>query len=168
GECRVRIAPHLPAHWDSVQVEQIEAGCGRVGFSVRRNATHYRIQVTRASGDRPVALELAPALPLGATVTAVRVNGSPAQFDVETSAYDVHATVAATLDSTLVVDLDVRGGLEVVPPAHRPAIGAPPSGLRVLDVRRDGNVMVVEIEGRAGMDYLLTLRGGDRVVSAEG
>ena len=168
GECRVRIAPHLPAHWDSVQVEQIEAGCGRVGFSVQRNATHYRIQVTRASGDRPVALELAPALPLGATVTAVRVNGSPAQFDVETSAYDVHATVAATLESTLVVDLDVRGGLEVVPPAHRPAIGAPPSGLRIVDVRRDGNVMVVEVEGRAGMDYLLTLRGGDRVVSAEG
>jgi hypothetical protein len=168
GECRVRFAPHLPAHWDSVVVGGVAAGCGRVGFRIDRSATRYRIEAVRAAGEGAVALELAPALPLGATVTGVRVNGEAAPHVAEASAYDVHAAVTASLDSSLVVEFDLRGGLEIVPPAHRPGIGEESAGLRVVDVRRQGDEMLIDVEGRADTEYLLALRGNDRVAAVAG
>jgi glycogen debranching enzyme len=174
GECLVRIAPHLPAHWDTVSVGSVEAGCGRIAFRIERSTTQYRIEVSREegavgqTGERPVAVELAPAFPRGATVTGVRVNGATAAFETLQSAYDLHATVRASLGSSLVAEFDRRGGIEVVPPAHRPEIGQAPSGLRVVDVRHEGTEMLIDYEGLAGRDYALELRGDDTVVAVDG
>jgi glycogen debranching enzyme len=168
GECRVRFAPHLPAHWDSVSVRGVHSGCGRVQFRVVRSTTRYRIEIERETSGTPITLELAPALASGTTVAGARVNGVAAAYEVEETAHDVHPSITTSLDAPLVVEFDLRGGLEVVPPAHRPQQGAAPAGLRVIDVRRRADQLVIDVEGRASSEYVLALRGDDRVLAVEG
>jgi hypothetical protein len=146
----------------------VHSGCGRVQFRVVRSTTRYRIEIERETSGTPITLELAPALASGTTVTGARVNGVAAAYEVEETAHDVHPSITTSLDAPLVVEFDLRGGLEVVPPAHRPQQGAAPAGLRVIDVRRRADQLVIDVEGRASSEYVLALRGDDRVLAVEG
>ena len=55
--------------------------------------------------------------------------------------------------------IEYAGGLDVVAPAPDVQPGDPPTGLRVLDFRRDGADYVLELEGLGSRTYDLELRG---------
>ncbi len=171
----VAIEPHLPAHWDSLTVENVRVGSDRLDVAIRRDAELYTLDVRRTTDARlkarapaTLAVRIAPALPLGARVARVTVNGRDAAVHVEASAHDVHPLVELELEDEALVEIEFRGGVEVVPPEERLRLGQPSQGLRILDFRREGRDFVLLLEGIAGRGYPLELRTPERIRGLRG
>ncbi len=174
---RIRIAPHLPPDWDSVAVDNVPVGTARVSFVVRRRNGEIALELRQSDrAAAPLALEFAPALPLGAILTSD--SASSRQGD-EVFSYpivmhrtpgDIHAAVKVAAATSLTLRLRYRGGWSIVPPVMPPAIGARSSAPRVLSERLDGTRYVVALEGLAGTSYTFRVNrptpdGGTRDVT---
>lgn len=159
-EARATLAPHLPAEWDSVAVENLSVGASKVRATIVKRPGVYRLHLERTGDSRPLTLTISSALPLGATVEAVTVDGTAARYTTEETAHDVHATVEVPLSSSAMVEFRSHGGLEVVAPREQVRVGDASHGMRVLDFRRDGNAYVVEVEGLSGSTHELELIAG--------
>ena len=70
---RATLAPQLPAHWDSLVVENLAVGESRLGVTFERKAGGLRLHL-RPSG-KALRLELRPLLPPGARELRVRLDG---------------------------------------------------------------------------------------------
>jgi hypothetical protein len=149
---RVTLAPHLPPEWDSVRVENVPVGRGRVSITLRRGAGRVAAEVARVGREAaPLELVFSPALPLGARVAAGAT--------VDTTAGDVHATVRGTLGiGTTRLEVAFDGGWSIIPPAAHPAIGDRSSAVRVLRERLVNGRYTVTLEGLAGQTYRFQLR----------
>ena len=157
---RVTLAPHLPPEWDSVRVENVPVGQGRVSVTVRRAAGRIVAEVSRAgAASTPLELVFSPALPLGA-----RATGAGVVTDVTPG--DVHATVRGTLGGGATrLEVPFTGGWSIIPPPARPAIGDRSSAVRVLSERLAGERYTVALEGLAGRTYRVRVRA-PRVAAA--
>ena len=148
SQCRVTLAPQLPADWDHVLARRLESGCGKIDADIRRDAGRVMIAVRRATrGARAVHLRLAPALPLGAAITAVSVNGRSVAARTLATPHDVAPEVEADLADSVLLEVRYRGGAELVPQQTRPRIGDAAVGLRLLDWRLEQGRYVATIEG---------------------
>ena len=156
----VTVAPHLPPEWDSVAVSGFPVGTDRLDLAVVRRPGVYTLSLTRAGpAGASLLVHASPALPLGATVRRVSVDGREVPVRVENTPHDVHALADVPLTGSAQVVVDYAGGFEVIAPSPRVQPGDAPTGLRVLDFRRDGAEYVLEVEGLAGATYELGLRG---------
>ncbi|WP_148306434.1 amylo-alpha-1,6-glucosidase [Gemmatirosa kalamazoonensis] len=153
---RLTVAPHLPAEWDSVRVENVPVGQSRVTVAIRRAAGRLTASFTK-EGGAPLAVTFSPALPLGATTTAAHIE-TPG---------DVHATVTGTLNDRLVLEVPYVGGWSLIPPRARPRIGDRSSAMRVLSERIVNGKYVATLEGFAGRSYAFRLRVPDGSVREE-
>ena len=153
----VAIEPHLPAEWDSVAVDGFRVGQSTLGLSIERDRSTYRVNLRR-QGEGAMQVRLSPALPLGARVARVTVRGRDVPLEVEHTPHDVHPVIELALDDDAEVEIEYRGGVEVVAPREDVRVGDSPSSLRILDFRREGRDYVLLAEGRAGRQYDVLLR----------
>ena len=147
---RVTIAPHLPPEWDSVEVDNVPVGAGRVSLAFKRTAGRITVAVRRTGDATPLEVVFSPALPLGAKVT----SGGATEM-----AGDLHATVRARVMDTAELSVSYSGGWSIVPPSMPARIGHRSEAPRVLSERigPDGGY-VVSLEGVAGRSYVFRLK----------
>jgi glycogen debranching enzyme len=157
----VTIAPHLPPDWDSVAVENVPVGTGRVSFVVRRGGGKMTLQLRRLGNDRtPFDVEFAPALPLGSRVST--------QAELQRTPGDVHATLRAQVTDAVELAVSYDGGWSILSPAIPPAIGARSSAPRVLSERLGADASyVVALEGLAGQSYVFRVNRPDGTARPE-
>jgi len=161
------IEPHLPAEWDGVSVEGFRVGPGTLAISITRGTGSYLVSLRR-QGPGSLHVRLAPALPLGAQVERVTVQGRDAPVQVEQTAHDVHAVVELELADEAQIEIQYRGGVEVLAPAEGLRVGDSPTSLRVLDFRREGRDYLLMLEGHSGQRYDVELRTERAVQSVRG
>lgn len=170
----VAIEPHLPADWDSMSVENFRVGSDRLALRVQRDAELYSVTIRRTAPERTegrageLAVRLSPALPLGARVERIAVNGRDVPVQVEESLHDVHPIVEFELEDEALVEIELRGGVEVVPPVERLTLGEGSAGLRILDFRREARDYLLVVEGLAGRSYPLELRTASPIRAVQG
>ncbi len=153
------VAPHLPAEWDSAAVTGFRVGEDRVGVRVVRRPGVYTLTLGRIGPTgASLLVHASPALPLGATVRRVTLDGRELPVRVENTPHDVHALVDVPLTAAAQVTIEYAGGAEVMLPRDTVRPGDAATGLRVLDFRRDGAEYVLELEGLAGHNYELGVR----------
>ena len=155
---RLRVAPSLPPEWDSVRVEHVRVGGDVVSMMLTRKARTLAVEVWREGGDagRPIDIDFAPSLPLGADSIVVS-SGDSAQAEHLPGAVIVHAR--GRLRERVRLFVTWRGGWEVQAPQAAPRIGDRSAALRVLSERMNGAQYVVQLEGRAGATYAIGIRG---------
>lgn len=172
---RVTLAPHLPPAWDSVAVDNVPVGTGRLSFTVRRTDGAMTAVVRRSGAVRgPLAVVFSPALPLGARVSGAGVL-------TRTTPGDVHASVQATVTDSAILRVSYAGGWRIVAPAMPAAIGERSHAPRVLSERLSaiprgappGTARYeVSLQGLAGRTYEFRILAPDdasaRNLSAEG
>ncbi len=151
---RIKIAPHLPPHWDSVSVDNVPVGPERISFTVQRSRGKITLSVRRRGGEdrAPLDVTFAPALPLGAQVTD---PGVKTQYTLG----DLHASIHLNVIASNTLTVSYRDGWSIVPPVRPPAIGARSSAPRVLSQRLDGARYVVALEGLAGTSSTFRVNG---------
>ncbi|MCC6774243.1 MAG: hypothetical protein IT360_23865 [Gemmatimonadaceae bacterium] len=163
---RVRIAPHMPAEWDTLRVEHLAVGEARLALELVRHRRGLSLRVTREGIEKgtPITVDFAPALPLGAQrVTRTGGGGALAlqPFPGATVARD-----SAVLGDGVQLAMTWEGGWEVSPPRSAARIGDRSTALRVLSERMDGARYRVMLEGRAGTTYALRVRAPDGAPAA--
>ena len=154
---RVTIAPHLPPEWDSLEVENVPVGSGKLSFALKRVAGRITATVRRTGDATPLEVVFSPALPLGARVTK---GGAAAE-----TPGDLHATVRVKVMDTAELGVSYEGGWSIVPPSMPAKIGHRSEAPRVISERlgADGGY-TVSLEGIAGRSYVFRLNTptGDR------
>ena len=161
---RVTIAPHLPPEWDSVAVDNVPVGSGRMSIVLRRTPGTITASVRCACGPYvPLDVTFSPALPLGAQVSGIGVTS-------RATAGDVHATVRARMRDSTELSVSFRGGWSIVPPAMPAVIGNRSRAPRVLSERlsdASGSARyVVSLEGLAGVSYTFRVRAPDSTAAS--
>lgn len=149
----IRIAPHLPAEWDSVAVDNVPVGPERVSFVLRRENGAMHLNVVRANGEERVALRVifAPAMPLGSVF-----EGDQAK--VQRTDGDIHAATEGFVVTRASFAVRYTDGWSLVMPTVRPAIGARSTAMRVLSERMVKDQYVATLEGLAGSTHTVQLR----------
>lgn len=154
---RATFAPQLPADWDRLRVHGLRVGETRVDVEIERREFGSRT-VFRSTGPA-VELSFEPALPLGSAGHTVRLDGRAVPVEPASGRLDVSVPIALLDGTERVVEIEWRGGLEVVPPRIALEAGQSSTGLRVLDFDRADGGYRIAVEGEAGGSYRVDLRG---------
>ena len=73
------VVPDLPSSWNELSVDHLRVGSSQIAASVRRSGMNYLITVEAPVGWR---LTIGYTLPANTQVQSVRLNGSPASFQI--------------------------------------------------------------------------------------
>ena len=165
----LRIAPQLPAAWDSLKVKNYRIGSSRVTITARRpSISNFRFEVEK-NDDAELKLQLAPALPALAKVTKVTVDGKPVKFAQVFYGANSACLFEAALKRRATIEITYKDGIEFDAPTPATQLGERTTSLKVLDVTTPTtNRLAVKLEGLAGRSYTLRFRGGMTIVSAQG
>jgi len=155
---RVRLAPHLPARWDSAAVERLPVGTGRYRLRIVRARESLTAMLVRTAGRGVDTLLFSPALPLGATLQSVTADGRPVVCASRPTGADVHVDCRLPLADRLEVQVRYAPGWEVLLDPPTPARGERSSALKLLTQRLLGDTLELQLEGLADRTYHLEVR----------
>src|SRR5688500_3856890 len=162
------LEPHLPAEWNGVAASGVRVGRERVRFTIRREAGLYAVTLRRETPGQPLFVRFSPALPLGARILHIRVDDRDAPLQLDETPHDVHPVVEVQLASSIEIEIDYEGGMELIATAERLEIGDASTAARLLDFRRDARDYVVTVEGAPGSGHTFAVRGVDRIRTVAG
>lgn len=164
----VTLAPHLPATWDSLVVERLPAGTGRYTVRLERRDTALVATLVRTAGRGVDSLIYSPALPLGAALRGVTVDGRPpsARCAARETGADVHVDCRLALGNRVEIAVAHTPGYELLLPVSAPARGARSTSLKLLSERLAGDTLVATVQGLAGATYRVPVRTPRGVVEA--
>jgi glycogen debranching enzyme len=164
---RVRLAPHLPAVWDTLSVERLPVGSGRYTVRFEKTDSTFLADIVRTAGAGVDTVVFEPALPLGSVVGAVQVNGRVERCGSQATGADVHLVCRFPLGDRLHVSVRHVPGWEVVLAPPSPQRGDRSRGLKLVAQRLDGDTLTLGVEGLAGQSYALRVRTprGERLVT---
>jgi len=164
----LRLAPQLPASWDSLRVMNYRMGASKLTFDMKRTVSSFKIDVAKGD-DEFLKLQLSPALPSLARITHVLANEKPVKF---TTAVHGAATVCnfeATMQRRLLIEISFRGGIEIDAPFIPAQAGDRARSLKVIEVSAPANNrLVARLEGLQGRAYTIRARGELSVESVQG
>lgn len=164
----LRVAPQLPAVWDSLRLRHVPVGRDRYALTIRRTDEAFRVEVAPEGEAAPVSLDLAPAFPLDARVEAVTVNDRPAVFEVREEGDLQRVRIRVPVAGPTTIRYRMRPGTDVYVAPEPLVPGMDNRGLRVLRVRAASDSLLLVLEGRVGRSYTLQVRTPRRVQAVEG
>jgi len=99
------VVPQIPDGWPGASIENLRVGDGDVAVNVRRHGHRF---VTEVEAPQGLSLTIGYALPAGAEVGRVRLDGHRVDFDVvdTTRGREVHVTTTSSCHHTLEVSAD--------------------------------------------------------------
>ena len=160
GGKALRFAPQLPANWDQVEVQNVAAGNSRFNLKLTRESGRLIVRITRRitpnTSTGPTRITVAPAFPLDARVSTVKVQGRTTQFS--TNRVGDLQTAEVTIDANqenIEVVYRYQEGTDVFINHEIPMPGARSKGLRILRSRADQNALHLILEGIGGSTYAL-------------
>lgn len=144
----VRLAPQLPMEWPAITVHGARAGTGTYKFRIINGANEFRTIVQRSGG--PDTLQFAPHLPLGSAITSVTVNGSPIGCTVHQTRRDIQPECTVSLGDSTEIVVTHTPGIQIR--IAQPVIerGDRSKSMRIMDMRLEGDTLVLQAEGPAG------------------
>lgn len=164
----LRLAPQLPASWDSLRVMNYRMGASKLTFDIKRSVTSFRLEVTKGD-DEALKLQLSPALPALARITRVLVDGKPARFTTNFHGAGTVCNVETILRRHSVIEISFRGGIEIDAPFIPAQIGDRTRSLKVIEISTPANTrLVARLEGLQGRSYTIRARGELLIESVQG
>lgn len=165
----IRLTPHMPARWDRLAVRNLQIGGGSldIEFTRRPEEAVYRI-ISRDLKD--YRIELSPGFETGAVVRRVLYNGKEGSFNTR-QMEDVHCDLSLQPTGDDEIRVTLSPGLRILEPALITLPGDSTGAIKILRVawEPERKTYTLELEGRAGMNYALHVKSGQkpaRVVGA--
>ncbi|MGC2297256.1 MAG: hypothetical protein WA476_00535 [Acidobacteriaceae bacterium] len=145
-EHKVTLAPHLDPRWDEVSIEQIAVGEARVSAKMEQKAGEMDVVLSATGGAVHVRFE--PQIALGAEGLHAALEDRNIAATVEGHAQDEHARVEIDVPAGVTVRCRIvySGGIRVVAPVRRPAIGDSSEGLKLTGVHLDGHRLTLDAD----------------------
>ncbi|HEV2468122.1 MAG TPA: hypothetical protein VGS78_02930 [Candidatus Sulfotelmatobacter sp.] len=166
----ITLGPHVPADWTSFAIRNVHVGGIGVDFQYRKTVGSLTLEVKR-TGSGDCWIEFSPAISLRTEVVGVEVNGRPIPFKVHLNQNDQHLEARFPVyggPTTVVVHMKKDFGLTLT--NKLPPLGSLSRGLRVISESWNGSktALTLEVSGRAGDSYELSVWNPSEVSSVEG
>jgi hypothetical protein len=161
----LRFAPQIPAAWDRLRVRNYRVGPSSLSLSFKRMSTqNVRFEITK-DDNKPLKIQFAPALPALAKISKLLVDGKSVKpVTCKLSTVGAGCNLDLQLRRQTTIEFILKGGIELDVPYASPEIGARTTSLKVLEVSTMGpNRLAAKLEGIAGQNYTLRVRGGSIV-----
>lgn len=147
----VNFTPRFLPTWYFVKVLNMKVWDYRLNLAVvvEDEFTQYRF-----TSISPANLEykFQPALPKGAIIDSITVNGEKVDFDVIETRQATEPKIKFFLNYSALVNIFYRGGITVLPKTYNPKPGESPEGLRIVDYYSDNGNCIVTVEGLSGSE----------------
>jgi hypothetical protein len=169
----VTFAPHLPADWNSVGVDNVRVGENKLELNLKKTEEGIFLEAARTAGTSESTIEFRPAISLRATVQKAELNGKPLPFKVEANEEDQHVFVRFPVaEGQKILRIIVANDFAVTVASALPPLGSTSSGLRILSQSwsPSHDQLTLDVSGAAGARYELKVSNAaqiDRVDGAE-
>jgi len=161
-------APHFPADWKSVKIENLRIGDALFSVDYLRGKDRLEIKI-QAENAEDFKIKIAPALGIGTEVKAYSVNGEDVSFQIEPGSQTVQALAEFPWEKKpLSIEVLFSPTLEILPVTPDGKVGQRNSGLKILSIRREDTTMRLVVEGLSGKTYKLGLLNTEKAKSIEG
>jgi len=163
----LQFAPHLPAAWDHVTLQNIAfcGGASEMGYTRREDGVHLQV---KASGKSDCTLQFNPSFSKRARVRGVTWNGKPVKYTSEPNGNDQHAVISLPWTSgEAIVRVDDDFGLQAN--ESLPELGSASENLKISREEWSANNrdLKVRVAGNSGKRYTLGVYGA-KAVSVNG
>jgi glycogen debranching enzyme len=167
----VTFAPHLPADWNSLGIDNLRVGDNKIQLSYTRTAEGIFLEAGRASGSAECTVEFRPAISLRATVNRVELNGKPLPFRLETNEEDQHVIVSIPIgEGQKFLRIIVQNDFAVSAASPLPPLGSQSRGLRIVSETWSParEQLTLDVSGASGARYELKLWNPSQLQRVEG
>jgi hypothetical protein len=164
--------PALPADWPSVRFSNFDFGAHKLSGEIRQSPTALRLSLDDDSAE-PLNVHFKPALPWGAHMTRVTVNGKPAEFHQLDSSALSRASVQFRMERHATVAVEFTAGIAIVPAVPHPEPGDRTEQIKILKVDQKPGAgghreITLTVAGLGGRTYTLDAITPLANVTAEG
>ena len=167
----VTFAPHLPADWDSVGIDNLRVGENKLQLNFTRTTEGIFLEAGRTAGNGESTIEFRPSVSLRATVQKVELNGKPLAFRMEPNEQDQHVVVRFPVaEGQKFVRIFVSNDFAVTATTALPPLGSASRGLRILSEQwsPSRDQLTLDVSGSAGMQYELKVWNPALIQHVEG
>ncbi|MCX6285800.1 MAG: GH116 family glycosyl hydrolase [Bacteroidetes bacterium] len=161
GKRLLKLAPALPAGWDSLEVRNIRIGTKIISMKFKRNGNTFSYRFTSEYREA-ITVEFAPLLPTGTQLLSCKLNHRDVPFSIENTSKGIRAKLEFKPDGIDLVEIEFRNGINVLPVVTDPKPGNSAEGLRIIDSGLSGNVYSILAENKAGTSGEIMLRVNDQ------
>jgi len=164
-------APHLPADWNSLGIDNLRVGENKLQLNYTRTAEGIFLAAGRTAGTGESIIEFRPSISLRATVQKVELNGKPVAFRVEANDEDQHVIVRFPVsEGSTLLHIFVLNDFTVSAASPLPPLGNQSRGLRILSETwspaRDQ--LTLDLSGASGAQYELKVWNPSQIQRVEG
>jgi GH15 family glucan-1,4-alpha-glucosidase len=164
-------APHLPADWSSLGIDNLRVGENKLQLHFTKTAEGIFLEAGRTAGTGECILEFQPSVSLRATVQKAELNGKPLPFRVEANEEDQHVFVRFPVSAAQTfLRIMISNDFAVTATAALPPLGSVSTGLRILSetwsASRDQ--LALNVSGSAGAQYQLSVWNAAQIERVEG
>jgi len=163
GKNVCRLAPALPADWDSLEVSNIRTGNKLISMKFRRNGNTNSYSFSSQGKDPPL-VEMAPLLPPGTQVLSCRLNHKDIPFTTNFASNGTTVKIEFRPVKDDLLEIEFRHGISVLSVVQDPKPGYSSEGLRILDAGLDGRIYSVLAENKPGASSELTIWVNDMAI----
>ncbi|HEY4817695.1 MAG TPA: hypothetical protein VIH67_09725, partial [Candidatus Acidoferrum sp.] len=164
-------APHLPADWNSLGIENLRVGENKLHLNFTKNAEGIFLEAGRTAGTGESTVEFRPSISLRAKVQKAELNGKPLPFRVETNDEDQHVLVRFPVSGGQnFLHIFVANDFAVTATTALPALGSVSTGVRILSETWSSShdQLTLDVSGFAGTQYELEVWDAAQIERVEG
>src|SRR6266481_2793354 len=164
-------APHLPADWNSLGIDNLRVGENKLRLNSTKTLEGISLEVLRTAGAGESIVEFRPSISLRAAVQKVEVNGKPLAFRVETNDEDQHVIVRFPVsEGPKVLRIFVLNDFAVTATQALPPLGSVSTGMRILSETWSAShdQLTLDVSGTRGAQYELKVWNAAQIGSVEG
>ncbi len=164
-------APHLPADWNSLGIENLRVGENKLELNFTKTAEGIFLEAGRTRGTGESIIEFRPSISLRATVQKAELNGKPLAFRVEANDEDQHVIVRFPVsEGQKFLRIFLTNDFAVTATAVLPPLGSASSGVRILSEAWSSShdQLTIDVSGAAGARYELKTWNAAQIERVEG
>ena len=164
-------APHLPADWNSLGIENLRVGENKLELNFTKTAEGIFLEAGRTAGTGESIIEFRPSISLRATVQKAELNGKPLAFRVEANDEDQHVIVRFPVsEGQKFLRIFLTNDFAVTATAVLPPLGSASSGVRILSETWSSShdQLTLDVSGAAGARYELKTWNAAQIERVEG
>jgi hypothetical protein len=153
----VRLAPHVPADWNSFSIHNLSACGGHYDIAFHRDARAVTFNVS--GGGPGCTLALSPAFSKHARILGATLNGKKLAYKAEAGEQDQHVSVE--VNSPGEVAIQVADDFGIVEDADLPPLGSESVNLKIFHEQwsADNRELTIRLAGVSGRTYELQAYG---------
>jgi glycogen debranching enzyme len=140
----IKLSPHFPADWNSVNITNIKAGDHTINLKIERKNSIITYSFNH-NGNSKLKIIFAPQLPNGTVINSIEISD-----ESESKNLKPQEALQFHILKTTILKYKISGGIKVLPISHNPNPDDISTGMRIISDELKDNYYNIVVEGISG------------------